>query len=68
VATVDVSIYDSSGRMVRKLEAGPAASGVRNLTWDGQDSGGRQVAPGIYFVRLVADARMRAMKPIVLLR
>jgi hypothetical protein len=67
-AVVDVSIYDSSGRMVRKLETGSFAGGIRDLRWDGQDADGRLVSAGIYFVRFVADSRVRAMKPIVLLR
>ncbi len=45
-----VDIYDALGRRVRALWLG--AGGEHDLSWDGRDDGGRDVASGIYFVHL----------------
>jgi hypothetical protein len=51
-ATVTVSVYDVRGRAVCVLADGPRAAGEHVLSWDGRDSRGRELASGIYFVRL----------------
>lgn len=51
---VDVVIHDSAGRLVRLERLGPPPAGVHGWTWDGRDSGGRSLAAGAYFVRLLA--------------
>jgi photosystem II stability/assembly factor-like uncharacterized protein len=61
-----VDIFDPSGRLVRSL----AGDGVGRcascaITWDGKDSGGRDVPPGAYFLRMEADARRTTRKVIV---
>lgn len=47
-------IYDLTGRLVRSLVLGEAAG---STVWDGTDSSGRDVAPGVYFLRLTNGAR-----------
>jgi len=49
-----ICVYDLSGRLVRTVldAALPAGTGV--ASWDGRDGGGRDVASGVYFVRLSA--------------
>ncbi len=51
-ADVDASVYDVSGRLVRRLVRGHFAAGRHALTWDGRDGDGRTVASGVYFVRV----------------
>lgn len=46
-----IEIYDTAGRMIRRLELEPAA-GEQELIWDGRDEGGHPVSSGIYFCRL----------------
>jgi len=53
-STVNVTLHDSSGRMVRELEHKFLSSGAHPITWDGKDDRGRSVPSGLYFVR--ADA------------
>ncbi len=45
-------IYDTMGRLVRVLDGKKASAGYL-FTWNGHDSFGRQVANGVYFVRIV---------------
>ena len=46
-STTGFAIFDNTGRVVRTLAG-------TNVTWDGRDDTGRQVAPGIYFARATA--------------
>ncbi|MEZ5064192.1 MAG: FG-GAP-like repeat-containing protein [bacterium] len=56
----ELQIVDVAGRSVRSL-AGPE--------WDGRDEGGREVAPGVYFVRARArEDGTSSVTPIVRLR
>ncbi len=54
----EVDILDVSGRAVRSLARGPAAS-TSTLTWDGVADSGERVRPGIYLVRVREGARVR---------
>jgi hypothetical protein len=66
--SIDVTIHDVRGRLVRRTSASvPAGGGFGAATWDGRDARGRAAGSGVYFVRLrgpgIDDARQ-----IVLLR
>jgi hypothetical protein len=52
VATVEVFALDGSA--VRILHRGRQAPGDYSVFWDGRNEGGRVVARGIYFIRVVA--------------
>lgn len=54
---VRASIYNIGGRLVRSLRDGRQERGDHILTWDGRDGGGRESAPGIYFLRLNYEDR-----------
>jgi hypothetical protein len=61
-----VGIFDLQGRRIAEL-ANEATPGRHTLTWDGRDTAGREVAAGVYFVRLDA-AGVQETKKITLLR
>ena len=44
--TVKLEILDSTGRVVRTLDANGAAAGDHTLAWDGKDGNGRQLPDG----------------------
>ena len=48
----ELAIYDLLGRKVRTLLSGDITAGNHNVTWDGKDAGGRNVASGVYVYRL----------------
>jgi hypothetical protein len=50
--TVSVSVFDASGRLVRRLVQGPVSAGEHQLSWNCTARDGRVVAPGVYFIRL----------------
>jgi flagellar basal-body rod modification protein FlgD len=47
-AKVTVSIYDSSGKLVRTMDLGSQSAGTCDISWDGKDSNGNKVADGTY--------------------
>ena len=50
--SVEVTVSDLSGRLVRTLASGIASAGPHRARWDGTDASGRAVAAGVYVVRL----------------
>ena len=51
--TVEVSIYDDSGRRMRQLmEMRDTGSGRYDIVWDGKSKEGRRMRPGVYVVRI----------------
>lgn len=47
-----ISIYDASGRLVRRLHGAPQAPGQRSIFWDGTDRRGTPAPSGVYLCRL----------------
>ena len=64
---VELSVYDSAGRRIRRLEHGILAAGGHEALWNGLDDRGRAVSSGVYFVRLRAGTA-EAAQTVVLLR
>jgi hypothetical protein len=63
--TLRVTIHDASGRQVE--EFAPARSSKHEISWSGTDREGRELPPGIYFIRLdLGDATLS--KKVLLLR
>jgi hypothetical protein len=50
---VSVAVFDVAGRRVATLAEGEHDAGSFNLSWDGRDDSGHEVAAGAYFVRMV---------------
>jgi len=53
---VSLCIYNVEGELVRTVFAGEAQAGRNQVTWDGTDARGVEVARGIYFCRIEAGA------------
>ena len=52
---LDLSVYDTLGRIVRGLANGDSKPGLHTVVWNGRDNSGREVASGTYFLRLRFD-------------
>lgn len=50
----EVTVYDLRGRAVKVLASGQFDAGRHEIVWRGDDSGGRRMASGVYFVRMKA--------------
>jgi hypothetical protein len=62
-----LQIYDLKGTLVRTLVNGSLPAGRQELSWDGRDHRGQEVASGVYFVRLVTP-QLRQMRRAILLK
>jgi len=58
----EVRVFAEDGRLVRSLNAARPAGGVMRLTWDGRDSRGRPVPPGVYVVAGEGGVRAKTVK------
>jgi len=63
---VDLTIYDVTGRRVRSLVREKQFPGGYSVTWDGRNDGGRPVATGVYFYRLIAGRNINVKKMVIL--
>ncbi|MCK5365838.1 MAG: T9SS type A sorting domain-containing protein, partial [Gammaproteobacteria bacterium] len=61
-SSVQLFVYDVSGRLVRRLEEGVRAAGPHTVTWDGRNEHGREVNSGFYLGRINADGIARTVK------
>ncbi len=52
---IRISVFDVSGRQVKRLRHGSVPAGRHSVDWDGRDASGTSAAAGIYFVRLQGD-------------
>jgi YD repeat-containing protein len=60
---IAVWISDADGRLLRWLHAAPRA---HEVYWDGRDNRGREVAPGLYFVRVVEAGEKSAGRVLII--
>jgi len=64
--TVNLSIYNLKGQLVRTLAAGNLDCGRHSVVWDGTDNSGRAVTNGLYFYRLTANGHSESHKMLLL--
>ena len=64
---VKLVVFDQLGRHVRTLVDGHRAPDRYSATWDGTDATGREVASGVYVVRLTTPSGVLASR-VTLLR
>jgi hypothetical protein len=50
--SVALTIYDVTGKAVRRLAGGPQPAGLHSASWDGRDDRGRVLPTGVYFCTL----------------
>ena len=66
-ARVEVRIYDTQGRVVRRLvRFGLAQSGWSRVQWDGRTDRGSAVSSGVYFARVSSEGRSTTARLVVL--
>jgi len=68
---VSISIYDTTGRMIRTLSLGFQSAGFythrqQAAYWDGRNSLGERVASGIYFYQLTTPSFQQTRRLVIL--
>ena len=65
---VSLKIYNVAGQLVKTLQNGVMDAGSHELTWDGSNNLGSNVASGVYVYKINAGDDYEKMKKMVLLR
>jgi len=63
---VDIAVFDVGGRRVRSLVDETQVAGLYDVTWDGRDHHGAELAAGVYWIRLEAGEHRFARKAVLL--
>jgi len=63
---VKLSVFDASGSLVRTLVEISQTAGLYSVIWNGKDNTNRQLANGIYFIRMQAGTNKFLRKAILL--
>jgi len=63
---VNISVYNAIGQLIRTLIDGELDPGYYSITWDGRDNNNRQLANGIYFVRMSTPDKKFIKKAVLL--
>ncbi len=63
---VNVSVYNSIGQLVKVLANDSYVPGTYQVTWNGMNEQGNQVASGVYFYKLTSKSYVRTMKMMLL--
>jgi hypothetical protein len=58
-ASLLVGVYDPTGRLIRTLAARAQGAEDQRVTWDGRNSAGARVPPGVYFMGLIREGSRR---------
>ncbi len=66
ISSVNLTIYNVRGQLVRRLVDEPLERGRYERNWDGRDDMGAPVAAGVYFARLIVDDRSEKQKVMLL--
>ncbi|MBD3425220.1 MAG: T9SS type A sorting domain-containing protein [Candidatus Latescibacteria bacterium] len=67
-ASVEINIYDVSGKLLRTLFSGMKQKGTYTVTWNGTNSRGQDVSSGVYFCRMKMEGARGISRKLVLLR
>jgi len=61
-STVNLSIYDNTGRLVSNLINGQLPAGNHSATWNGAENSGRKVQNGLYIFKMEINGQTRTGK------
>jgi hypothetical protein len=64
---VDIGVYNIKGQRISTIYNNKLYGSTRTFQWNGTDSYGKPVAPGVYFMRVVAGGKV-ATKKVVIIR
>jgi len=63
---VQISIFDQTGRRVRKLELGQTSAGVHSVVWDGRTDQGENAPGGLYFCQVITGKQEKVGKGVLI--
>jgi flagellar hook assembly protein FlgD len=64
--TIDLDVFDTTGRRVATVDSGPRQAGHHELRWNRRDASGNSLAAGVYYGRLRASDGSRITRLVLL--
>jgi hypothetical protein len=64
--SVEIGIYDLSGRLISRVLEGRLPPGSHTATWDGRTLSGRRASAGVYLYRMTASGRSESRQMVLL--
>jgi len=58
----ELVVYDVRGKLIKTLATGSHGAGTHEVTWLGDDEGGRRVSSGVYLVRFAAGSTTESQR------
>jgi hypothetical protein len=65
-AQVDLNIYNLKGQLVKTLYSGFTSK--HTIMWNGKDSNGKELTPGVYFYNLIVNGKTTETKKLILMK
>ncbi len=66
--TVEVSVINILGQVVRVLYSGPVTAGRHFYVWDGKNGHGNDVPSGVYYARGISSGNLFAVRKMLVIR
>jgi hypothetical protein len=66
VTSLEVSIHDIQGRLVRRIWQGAVMPGTWSFSWDGKRDDGTRATPGLYFYRVMRPGHVTSRRVVLL--
>ena len=66
--SIQLTIHDASGRVIRSLDPGVLPAGEHRVAWDGRSASGRPVPAGVYLFDAVVSGKRGPSGKVVLVR
>ena len=63
--SVTVKVYDACGRRVRTIASGRRPAGMHEITWDGKNDSGADLAAGVYFCAATSGGRTATTRMVI---
>jgi N-acetylneuraminic acid mutarotase len=64
--SIELGVFDGSGRLVRRLLDGLQTEGLHRWTWDGRSGSGTPVSSGVYLCLLRTQGRIQTLRVLLL--
>ncbi len=61
-----LKVFDVTGKLIKKLLEGKLERGHHSINWNGKDSQGKRLLPGVYFIQFKTDS-LRETKKLILI-
>ena len=65
-ASVDITIYNMRGQIVRTFSDGSKAAGSWKVNWNGMDNNGRSCSTGMYYIKMQAGSNSSILKAVLM--